>query len=548
MKYIFVTGGVVSSLGKGILSASLGALLKARGYKIRLRKMDPYLNVDPGTMNPIEHGEVFVTQDGAETDMDLGHYERFTSTLCTKYDSISSGKIYLDLLTKERNGDYLGSTVQVIPHVTDKIKHFITKDLSDEDFLICEIGGTIGDIEATPFIEAIRQFTNDVGKNNVLVILLTYLPYLGTSEELKTKPTQHAVKELQSMGVSPDILVCRTKNLIPADVKSKISLFCSVKPSNVISACDLDSVYKIPVEYHKEGLERSVLEYFFGENVSNTDNLSSWFEIEKKISNKTDTVNIALVGKYVSFKDAYKSIVEAFEHTSIHKNLKINIHWISSEDLEEENVDFDKIFNNIDGVLVAGGFGVRGLEGKIKTIQYVRENSIPFFGICLGMQMAVIEYARNVLGITDATTDEISSEGTKIICLATEWQKEGHFERRNKNHAKGGTMRLGAYPCKLLDGSLARQLYNKDKISERHRHRYEVNYEYISILNEAGLSFSGLSDDGQLAEIIELPIHRWFVAVQFHPELQSQIFNTHPLFNGFVEACYKYSKDKDQNK
>jgi len=542
VKYIFITGGVTSSLGKGIVSATLGALLKARGYKVRIKKMDPYLNVDPGTMSPFQHGEVFVTEDGAETDLDLGHYERFTSNNCNKNDSISAGRIYFNVLEKERRGVYLGSTIQVIPHVTNEIKDFIVNDLTNEDFVICEIGGTVGDIEANPFLEALRQFVNEKGKENVLVIHLTLIPYLPSADELKTKPTQHSVRQLQSLGISPDIILCRSSYNITDNEKKKISLFCNIKEEDVIPTYDCSNIYKIPLSYHYYGLDTRVLHYF--KITDSKIDLSKWQEITLKIDEVKDTVEIALVGKYTALKDSYKSIIEAFNHVGIHNNLKINIRWINSEDIQTSE-DLTNLFHNIDGILVAPGFGDRGIEGKIKAIQYVREKNIPFLGICLGMQAMVIEYARNVLGMQDAISTEMANQGTPVIALMSEWIQGNSLQTRHENSNKGGTLRLGSYPCVLAENSKAYEIYGVPVIHERHRHRYEVNNNYTGMLEEKGLIFSGKSPNGILMEIAELPSHRWFIGVQFHPELKSRIFTPHPLFNSFIQETYKFKQEKN---
>lgn len=544
MKYIFVTGGVTSSLGKGIVSASLAALLQARGYKVRNKKMDPYLNVDPGTMSPVQHGEVFVTDDGAETDLDLGHYERFTSNACNKNDSISAGKIYSHVLEKERKGDYLGETIQVIPHITNEIKNFIRKDLSNEDFLICEIGGTVGDIEATPFLEAVRQFYNEEGRENVLFLHLTLVPYLESASEIKTKPTQHSVRELQSLGIKPDILLCRSSHEITENEKKKIALFCNVDIKDVIPGYDSDSIYKIPLSYHNEGIDERVLHHFKMDNT--TIDISKWQEVETKLINSKEEVTIALVGKYTILKDAYKSISEALAHSGIENSIKIKIRWISSEVFEEDNINYTEVFAGVHAIIVAPGFGGRGVEGKIKAVTYARENKIPFLGICFGMQMAVIETSRNLLGIKDAITSEISPDsGTHVVGLITEWTKDGETEKRSKDSNLGGTLRLGSYDCVLKEGSKIAEVYNSNLIKERHRHRYEVNTNYIKDLESKGLIFSGMSPDGLLPEIVELKDHPWFIGVQFHPELKSKIFIPHPLFVSFGKAALDY-KNKNQ--
>jgi len=537
LKFIFITGGVTSSLGKGIVSASLGALLKARGYKVRNKKMDPYLNVDPGTMNPIQHGEVFVLDDGAETDLDLGHYERFTGNTANKNDSISAGKIYFNVLEKERRGDYLGETIQVIPHVTNEIKAFIERDLHDEDFVICEIGGTVGDIEATPFLEAVRQFANDKGHENVLFLHLTLVPYLETSDEIKTKPTQHSVRELQSLGIKPDILLCRSSHTISEAEKRKIALFCNVDIKDVIEGRDLSSIYKVPLSYHRQGIDERVL-YHFGIENSKID-VSQWQDIEHKIDSYTHEITVALVGKYVSLKDSYKSISEALVHAGLYTGTKVNIRWINSEIFESENVNYKEIFQDINGIIVAPGFGGRGVEGKIKAVHYARVNRIPFLGICFGMQMAIIEASRNLLNIADATSSEFSQSGTSVVGLIEEWLQDGELQKRNINSQMGGTLRLGSYDCVLQEGSKIAEIYDSHLIKERHRHRYEVNIKYKEALEKVGVMFSGMSPDGLLPEIIELKkdSHPWFIGVQFHPELKSKIFAPSPLFISFVKAA-----------
>ncbi|MCQ2914974.1 MAG: CTP synthase [Alphaproteobacteria bacterium] len=542
-KYIFITGGVVSSLGKGMASASIGALLKARGYKVRMRKMDPYLNLDPGTMSPYQHGEVFVTEDGAETDLDLGHYERFIGNFCHKTDSISGGRIYYNVLKKERRGDYLGATVQAIPHVTDEIKDFIKSDLTDEDFVLYEIGGTVGDIEGTLFLEAIRQYANQIGKENCLFLHLTLLPYIPTAGELKTKPTQHSVKQLQETGIQPQILLCRSQMMISDNERQKIALFCNIAPEDVIIALDADSIYKIPLQYHNEGLDERILHYFHMENAPEPD-LTRWEKIVSVIGNWKGHVKIAVVGKYCSLLEAYKSLGEAIYHGGIFHKTKVDIKWIESDSLETmSKKELDETFSDIHGILVPGGFGNRGIEGKIIAEQYARENKIPFFGICLGMQTAVIESARHLLGIKDANSTEFSENCTPIVALMTEWVKNGEIQTRNKNTDVGGTMRLGAYPCKLKEGSLAAKLYEtNDTIYERHRHRYEVSKKIVEQLETHGMIMSGVSPDGLLPEIVELKNHPFFIAVQFHPEFKSRAFDPHPLFKGFIDAAIKHQK------
>ena len=534
-RYVFVTGGVVSSLGKGLSSASLAALLQLRGYKVRIRKLDPYLNVDPGTMNPFQHGEVFVTDDGAETDLDIGHYERFTGISATKSDNITTGGIYSDIIKKERRGDYLGGTVQVVPHVTDRIKKFISHNVRTEDFIICEIGGTVGDIESLPFLEAIRQFSNDIGKKNSLFIHLTLVPYLKASGELKTKPTQHSVKELRSLGIQPDIIICRTEKSIPNNERRKISLFCNVDFKNVIETIDVKTIYEAPISFHKEKLDNRVLSYF---NIKNRKepNLAKWKKITSNVLSPKKNVNIGIIGKYVNLKDAYKSLDEALAHGGITNNLKVNLTRIDSENLKVGNLR--SLLKNVSGVLIPGGFGKRGSEGKIAAIKYARLNNIPFFGICFGMQMAVIEAARNLLNIKNASTSEFGNNCTPVVGLLEEWQKGKRiFKGSEKN--LGGTMRLGLYDAILKNNSLISKIYRMKKISERHRHRYEVNIKYKNEFEKKGLIFSALSPDGTLPEIIELKNHPWFIGVQFHPEFKSRPFTPHPLFSSFIKAAGK---------
>ena len=534
-RYVFVTGGVVSSLGKGLSSASLAALLQLRGYKVRIRKLDPYLNVDPGTMNPFQHGEVFVTDDGAETDLDIGHYERFTGISATKSDNITTGGIYSDIIKKERKGDYLGGTVQVVPHVTDRIKKFISHNVRTEDFIICEIGGTVGDIESLPFLEAIRQFSNDIGKKNSLFIHLTLVPYLKASGELKTKPTQHSVKELRSLGIQPDIIICRTEKSIPNNERRKISLFCNVDFKNVIETIDVKTIYEAPISFHKEKLDNRVLSYFNIKN-SKEPNLTKWKKITSNVLSPKKNVNIGIIGKYVNLKDAYKSLDEALAHGGISNNLKVNLTRIDSENLKVGNLR--SLLKNVSGVLIPGGFGKRGSEGKIAAIKYARLNNIPFFGICFGMQMAVIEAARNLLNIKNASTSEFGNNCTPVVGLLEEWQKGKRiFKGSEKN--LGGTMRLGLYDAILKNNSLISKIYRMKKISERHRHRYEVNIKYKNEFEKKGLIFSALSPDGTLPEIIELKNHPWFIGVQFHPEFKSRPFTPHPLFSSFIKAAGK---------
>ena len=532
-RYIFVTGGVVSSLGKGLSSASLAALLQLRGFKVRIRKLDPYLNVDPGTMNPFQHGEVFVTDDGAETDLDIGHYERFTGISATKSDNITTGGIYTDIIKKERKGDYLGGTVQVVPHVTDRIKKFISYNVKDEDFIICEIGGTVGDIESLPFLEAIRQFSNDTGKKNSLFIHLTLVPYLKASGELKTKPTQHSVKELRSLGIQPDIIICRSEREIPKAERKKISLFCNVPIKNVIETVDVRTIYEAPISFHKEKLDDQVLSYFNIKNKKLPD-LTKWKNITSKVLNPKKNVNIGIIGKYVNFKDAYKSLDEALIHGGISNNLKVNLKRIDSENLKPENIK--SLLKDVSGVLIPGGFGKRGSEGKIAAIKYARLNNIPFFGICFGMQMAIIEAARNLLNIKNASTSEFGNNCTPVVGLLEEWQK-GKKRIKGSEKNLGGTMRLGLYDAVLKNNSLISKIYTEKKIKERHRHRYEVNIEYKDNFEKKGLIFSALSPDGLLPEIIELKNHPWFIGVQFHPEFKSRPFTPHPLFSSFVKAA-----------
>jgi len=538
-RYIFVTGGVLSSLGKGIAAASLGALLQARGYKVRIRKLDPYLNCDPGTMSPYQHGEVYVTEDGAETDLDLGHYERFLHQDCTKLDTTSAGKVYSNVIDKERKGDYLGATVQVIPHITDEIKEYIGNDDSDADFMICEIGGTIGDIESLPFIEAIRQYSNDMGRENTLFIHLTLLPYIPTAGEIKTKPTQHSVKELLSHGIQPDILLCRASKLITNEERKKISLFCNLPQQNVISAIDVSSIYKVPVNLHEQNLDTVVCNYFNLKSKKEP-NLTPWKNFTNKLISPDGEVNIAIIGKYTSLQDAYKSLNESLIHAGVANNVKVNSHWINSEEITAETAE--DIFADMNAILVPGGFGSRGVDGKIEAARYARERKIPYFGICLGMQISVIEYARNVAKIKDATSSEFDHNGTHVVGLMTEWEQDGSFETRSEKSDMGGTMRLGAYKSIIKKDSKLYSIYQKMDIQERHRHRYEVNINYVTNLEETGLTFSGFSPDGNLPETIEISDHPWFIGVQFHPEFKSRPFEPHPLFVSFVEAALKQSR------
>ena len=535
-RYIFVTGGVVSSLGKGLSSASLAYLLQSRGYKVRLRKLDPYLNVDPGTMSPFQHGEVYVTDDGAETDLDLGHYERFSGVSAKKSDNITTGKIYSDVLKKERKGEYLGKTVQVIPHITDRIKQFIKNDSSKEDFVICEIGGIVGDIESLPFVEAIRQFANDVGKKNALFIHLTLVPYLKASDEIKTKPTQHSVKELRSIGIQPDIIICRSERPIPLEHRKKISLFCNVDIKNVIETVDVRTIYEAPMSFYREKLDLQVLNYFRLKSKKSA-NLSPWKKITKIILQNKKQVNIAIIGKYVELKDAYKSLDEALTHGGINNKIKVNLVRIDSEKLKVSEIK--KKLKNISGILIPGGFGKRGTDGKIEAIKHARVNKIPFLGICYGMQMAIIEFARNQLNLKNATSSEFDKKGLPIVGLINEWSKDGKMIKGTDKDL-GGTMRLGSYDAKLKDNSLIRKIYKSKLIKERHRHRYEVNIAFKDKFEKKGLIFSGLSPDNKLPEIIELKNHPWFIGVQFHPEFKSRPLTPHPLFSSFIKAAKNY--------
>ncbi len=543
-RFIFITGGVVSSLGKGLASASLGALLQARGYTVRLRKLDPYLNVDPGTMSPFEHGEVFVTDDGAETDLDLGHYERFTGVSAKKTDSVSSGRIYSDVLEKERRGDYLGKTIQVIPHVTNEIKDFIAIGEDDVDFMLCEIGGTVGDIEALPFFEAIRQFSQD-RRGQCIFMHLTLLPYIAAAGELKTKPTQHSVKELRSIGIAPDILMCRSEHQIPVKEREKLALFCNVRPEAVIAALDLNSIYEAPLAYHREGMDRAVLDAF-GITDAPAPDMAKWDDVMDRIVNPEGEVKIAIVGKYTQLGDAYKSIAEALTHGGVSNRVKVKVEWIDSEVFEHEESITSQL-QGFNAILVPGGFGERGTEGKIRAAQYARENDIPYLGICLGMQMAVIEAARNLAGISDAGSEEFDHEAgekryTPIVYHLKEWVEGNRTIQREAGDDKGGTMRLGAYNATLAEGSRVAEIYGGTAISERHRHRYEVDMTYREGLEAKGLQFSGISPDGKLPEIVEIPEHPWYIGVQFHPELKSRPFEPHPLFASFVEAAVKQSR------
>jgi CTP synthase len=537
-RFIFITGGVVSSLGKGISAAALGALLQARGFRVRLRKLDPYLNVDPGTMSPTQHGEVYVTDDGAETDLDLGHYERFTGVPSRRSDNVTTGKIYSTVIAKERRGDYLGATVQVIPHVTDAIKDFICAELADEDFVVCEVGGTVGDIESLPFLEAIRQLGNEFGPERTLFVHLTLVPWIPSAAELKTKPTQHSVKELQAVGIQPGILLCRCDRQIPKEARRKIALFCNLRPEAVIQALDVDTIYQVPAAYHAEGFDTEVCRHF-GLSAPEPD-LSRWNRVVERVRQPDSAVDIAVVGKYTSLLDSYKSLGEALTHGGIANNVKVRLNWIDSEVFERE--DSVRYLEGVHGILVPGGFGERGTEGKIEAARFARERKVPYFGICFGMQMAVIEGARNVAGIPGAGSTEFGPSAEPVVGLMTEWVRGNVLERRNEASDLGGTMRLGAYDCHLAPESQARAIYGRDWISERHRHRYEVNINYKERLESAGFRFSGMSPDGILPEIVELPTHPWYIGVQFHPELKSKPFEPHPLFTSFIEAAVRQSR------
>jgi CTP synthase len=539
-RFIFITGGVVSSLGKGLASAALGALLQARGLKVRLRKLDPYLNVDPGTMSPYQHGEVYVTDDGAETDLDLGHYERFTGVSSRQSDNITTGRIYSTVIAKERRGDYLGGTVQVIPHVTDAIKEFVLSDADDADFVLCEIGGTVGDIEGLPFLEAIRQLGNELGRERTMFVHLTLLPYIPTAGELKTKPTQHSVKELLSVGIQPDMLMCRADRPIPAGEKRKIALFCNVRPEAVVPALDVDNIYQVPISYHEEGMDRVVLQHF-GMDDGHEPDLTRWCEITKTVRQPEGEVTIAVVGKYTVLLDAYKSLGEALTHGGIANTVKVKLDWLDAEIFESEEGALQRL-EGVHGILVPGGFGERGTEGKIAAARFARERKIPYFGICFGMQMAVIEAARHLAGCEKASSTEFGPTSEPVVGLMTEWMKGNQLEVRRAGGDLGGTMRLGAFECHLKKGSKVHEIYGADVIFERHRHRYEVNLNYKEALEAKGLLFSGLSPDGLLPEIVEIPDHPWFVGVQFHPELKSRPFDPHPLFTSFIAAAVAQSR------
>src|SRR5215210_3723927 len=545
-RFIFVTGGVVSSLGKGLLSASLGALLEARGYTVRIRKFDPYLNVDPGTMSPYQHGEVFVTDDGAETDLDLGHYERFTGVSSKQSDNITTGRIYRDIIAKERRGDYLGATVQVIPHVTNAIKEFALDAVEGHDFIICEIGGTVGDIESLPFIEAIRQLRNDLGKDErgctrTVSIHTTLIPYIAAAGELKTKPTQHSVRDLTSLGIQPDVLLCRVDRPLPDTERAKIAQFCNVRPEAVIPALDAKSIYSVPLQYHNEGLDAEVLRAFGIEDAPAPD-LARWDDIADRLEHFEGEVTIGVVGKYVGLPDAYKSLTEALIHGGLANRVKVHIQWLDAELFEHPEAEIAATLEPMHAILVPGGFGERGSEGKIASVHFARERKVPFFGICLGMQMACIEAARNLAGIHGATSSEFGEAEEPVVGLITEWMSAEGLQKREAEGELGGTMRLGAYEAKLAGNSHVHAIYGSDRISERHRHRYEVNIHYKSALEQEGLLFTGMSPDGALPEIVERPDHPWFVGVQFHPELKSKPFDPHPLFASFIEAAVKQSR------
>ncbi len=539
-RFVFITGGVVSSLGKGIAAAALGALLQARGYSVRLRKLDPYLNVDPGTMSPYQHGEVFVTDDGAETDLDLGHYERFTGVPATRADNATTGRIYAEVIARERRGDYLGATVQVIPHITDAIKEAIRRETSALDFVLIEIGGTVGDIESLPFLEAIRQLGNDLGPQRCMFVHLTLVPYISSAGELKTKPTQHSVKELLNVGIQPHMLLCRCDRPIPANERRKIASFCNVRPEAVIAALDVDTIYAVPLAYHAEGMDREVLRHFALPHEGEPD-LARWEHITRVVRAPEGEVRIAVVGKYTDLLDSYKSLAEALAHGGIANRVRVRLDWMDSQIFEQP--DTVTRLEGVHGILVPGGFGERGTEGKIAAVRFARERRVPFFGICFGMQMAVTEAARHLAGLPDASSSEFGPCATPVVGLLTEWSRGNARERRDAGSELGGTMRLGAYPAHLAAGSLARATYGEaPEIHERHRHRYEVNIDYRAALEAAGLRFSGLSPDGVLPEIVEIPEHPWFIGVQFHPELKSKPFAPHPLFAGFVDASIRQAR------
>jgi CTP synthase len=540
-RYVFITGGVVSSLGKGIAAASLGALLQSRGFSVRLRKLDPYLNVDPGTMSPYQHGEVYVTDDGAETDLDLGHYERFTGVSATRFDNATTGRIYSEVIAKERRGDYLGATVQVIPHITDAIKEAILHDTRDFDFVLVEIGGTVGDIESLPFLEAIRQLGNELGHERAMFVHLTLVPYIPSAGELKTKPTQHSVKELLNVGIQPQMLLCRCDRPIPENERRKIALFCNVRPRSVVAALDVDTIYAVPMHYHAEGMDREVLRHF-GLPAEHEPDLSRWQQIVDAVRIPEGEVRIAVVGKYTNLLDSYKSLAEALTHGGIANRVKVGIDWVDSEIFEQRDGAIHRL-EGVNGILVAAGFGERGTAGKIEAVRFAREKNVPFFGICFGMQMAVIEAARNLVGLGCASSTEFGPCDDPVVGLLTEWARGNEMERRMEGGALGGTMRLGAYPAVLSPGSLVSELYGgATRIEERHRHRYEVNVHYKERLEQVGMRFSGMSPDGVLPEIIERPDHPWFVGVQYHPELKSKPFEPHPLFAGFITAAIRQAR------
>jgi CTP synthase len=544
-RFIFITGGVVSSLGKGLMAASLAALLQSRGFRVRIRKFDPYLNVDPGTMSPYQHGEVFVTDDGAETDLDLGHYERFTGVSARQSDNITSGRIYRDIIAKERRGDYLGATVQVIPHVTDAIKAFAREETDDLDFVLCEIGGTVGDIESLPFIEAIRQMRNELGREATCFVHVTLVPYIAAAGELKTKPTQHSVRELTGLGIQPDILLCRCEKPLPENERAKIALFCNVRKEAVIPALDARSIYSVPLQYHGEGLDSEVLRHFGlldADGGSAAPDLARWTDIVDRHQNPEGEVTIGVVGKYVGLQDAYKSLNEALVHGGMAHRVKVNIRWIDAEIFEKDDAEIAAYLEPMHGILVPGGFGERGTEGKIASVRFARERSVPFFGICLGMQMACIEGARNLAGIGDASSTEFGATDEPVVGIITEWMTSEGLETRAAGGDLGGTMRLGAYEAQLSGNSHVARIYGSETISERHRHRYEVNAAYRERLERGGLVFSGMSPDGLLPEIVERPDHPWFIGVQFHPELKSRPFDPHPLFKGFIGAAVKQAR------
>jgi CTP synthase len=538
-RFIFITGGVVSSLGKGLASAALGALLQARGYSVRSRKLDPYLNVDPGTMSPYQHGEVFVTDDGAETDLDLGHYERFTGVAASRNDNITTGRIYMDILTRERRGDYLGATIQVIPHVTDAIKTFVVSNASDVDFVLCEIGGTVGDIEGLPFFEAIRQLGPELGRERVMYVHVTLVPYIAAAGELKTKPTQHSVRELREIGIQPDILLCRADREVPPEERRKIALFCNVKPERVIQALDVPTIYQAPLSYHAQGFDVEVLKHF-GLPVPDNVDLSRWEKIVKRVREPEGEVRIGVVGKYTELKDAYKSLIEALAHGGIANKVRVQLQWLDAEIFEKPGHIHE--LEDVHGILVPGGFGERGTKGKIEAARFARTRKVPYFGICFGMQMAVIEAARNLAGLEGASSTEFGPCKTPVVGLMTEWTRGNMLERRSAGSDLGGTMRLGKYTAVLAPQSRVARIYGAETIEERHRHRYEVNLEYRSVLEKAGMRFSGMSPDGLLPEIVEYPDHPWFVGVQFHPELKSKPFEPHPLFADFIRAAIEQSR------